>query len=116
MSRLGFLTARAWLDNDGRHVWIAHDCTEGRVTTMLPWPNWHSTGLHVEPSIVCEACGLHVVARLEEPDTDYRCMATWEIDGRWCERMAAHPGTHRNGNVEWGTYRPALPTQQEAGE
>lgn len=99
-----FMTARAWLDNDGQHVWMAHDCTTERVVTMLPWPVWHSTGLAVEPSFSCDTCGIHTHVELGVPDQGYRCMATWEHDGRWCERMADHDGTHRNANVEWGTY------------
>lgn len=99
-----FLTGRAWLDVDNRHVWFAHDCTTERVTTMLPWPNWHSDGLHVQPSLFCEACGFHTNLDLEPPDQDHRCKATFEHDGRWCERIIEHTGTHRAGSVEWGEY------------
>lgn len=103
--RPGFwTTGRAWLDNDGRHVWVAHDCTTERVATMLPFPIWHSTGLAVEPSVSCDACGLHTHLGLGVPDDEYRCMETWEIDGRWCERPKDHPPNHSAGMVDWGTY------------
>lgn len=102
-----FLTGRAWLDDDKRHVWFGHDCTTRRVVTKLPWPNWHSTGLTVEPSIVCNGCGFHSVLDLGVPDDDYRCKATWEFDGRWCERVLDHGGTHGAGMVEWGEYTRA---------
>ena len=55
-----WLNGRCWVDDDGRHVWFAHDCAEGRVATMLPWPTWQvlADG-RVAPSIDCRACGLH---------------------------------------------------------
>lgn len=62
---LGFLTARTWLDEDGIHVWLAHDCDSGRVTTMLPWPVWSANGNDVAPSIHCRICELHYIAKLE---------------------------------------------------
>lgn len=104
--RPGFwLTGTAWLDNDGRHIWFAHDCTTERVATMLPWPVWHSDGHNVVPSISCEACGLHANYFFDRPpDEAYRCMATWEHDGRWCELPKDHPTAHRAGTVEWGEY------------
>lgn len=60
---------RAWqhrpsatLLDDG-HVEIGHDCTDGRVTGILPMPPWRVTQvrpyLAVEPSVNCEACGMH---------------------------------------------------------
>ncbi len=61
-----WMTGRCWVDDDGQHVWFAHDCTEGRVATMLPWPTWQvlPTG-KVEPSLSCEACGLHAFYAVE---------------------------------------------------
>jgi hypothetical protein len=51
---------RCWLDGDGTHVWCAHDCVEGRVITMLPWPTWQALpDSRVLPSFSCGACGVH---------------------------------------------------------
>ena len=94
----------AWLDNDGRHVWAAHLCNGVPVVTMLPWPAWRSTGLRIEPSVSCEACGFHSIMNLGPPIESHRCMETWEYDGRWCERMAGHSGAHRCDLAEWATY------------
>jgi hypothetical protein len=59
--RLGFLSADAWLDSDGYHVWCAHDCAGVRVVSMLPWPTWQSNvERKVCPSFFCEDCGTHV--------------------------------------------------------
>lgn len=58
--------ARVWLDEDGEHVWFAHDCTEGRIKTMLPHPQWQAdpaTG-DVRPSIDCRTCGTHAYFNL----------------------------------------------------
>lgn len=63
--RLGFLRTDAWLDDDGQHVWSAHDCLGERVVTMLPWPNWQGTiGGEVRPSFSCERCGTHAFLHL----------------------------------------------------
>jgi hypothetical protein len=97
-------SGKAWLDADNRHVWVAHDCTTERVATMLPWPNWYSDGLHVTPSVVCDACQFHSQVDLGPPDDAYRCSATFEFDGRWCERVAGHGGAHQAGMVSWGEY------------
>lgn len=59
-----FMHADVWLDEDGYHVWLAHDCVAERVVTMLPYPNWHVVAAQVEPSVSCEACGLHTVGLL----------------------------------------------------
>lgn len=32
------------------------------------------------------------------------CDDRWEHDGRRCEHLAGHTGTHQSGSVEWGTY------------
>lgn len=42
MSDLGFLTDHAWLDEDGIHVWSAHDCLNGE-------PGHHSECAAVSP-------------------------------------------------------------------
>lgn len=65
--RPGFwMTGRAWVDDDGQHVWFAHDCAQERVSTMLPWPTWQVLpDGHVEPSIDCQACGLHARYTIE---------------------------------------------------
>lgn len=69
MSRLAFLTARAWLDEDGKHVWAAHDCTNGRVTAMLPYPPWGvADDRRVEPSFHCHECDTHVFLEIGEGD------------------------------------------------
>lgn len=68
---LGFLTARAWLDADGRHVWLRHDCTHVREQTMLPWPTWRADGFgRVVPSVSCDFCGLHAILVIEDPPLD----------------------------------------------
>ncbi len=108
--RPGFwLTGRGWLDNDGRHVWAAHDCTNERAATMLPFPTWHvtdggPTGRQIEPSVSCEGCGFHSFVEIGTPDDAYRCMETFEYDGSWCERMRDHDGAHQSGLIMWGTY------------
>lgn len=63
MTQLGFLAAEVWLDEDDRHVWLAHDCGEaGHVETMLPDIWKADTSGRVTPSINCGACGLHYFA------------------------------------------------------
>lgn len=54
-----FITARAWLDDDGQHVVAAHDCTAERIVHLLPWPTWQVVGQDVTPSYSCGACGIH---------------------------------------------------------
>ena len=108
VGRLGFLSARAWLDKrnvDGkRHVWLAHDCTEGRDVSMLPWPTWQSDGLRVTPSVSCDGCGLHAFVDIGPPDDDYRCSSTSRVDGRRCEEMDGHGPEHQAGMFMWGVY------------
>jgi len=59
-------TAVTWLDADGAHVWVAHDCTEGRDASMLPWPTWQADREgYVQPSIFCRECGLHTFMRVD---------------------------------------------------
>lgn len=56
-----WVSVRAWLDADDRHVWAAHDCTDGREVTMLPWPTWQALpDGEVRPSFSCDRCGVHV--------------------------------------------------------
>ena len=62
--RIGFLTATAWLDDDGYHVWQRHDCRSEPSESMLPWPTWNAKGKAVEPSLMCDSCGLHVFLTL----------------------------------------------------
>lgn len=59
-----FMHADVWLADDGRHIWLAHDCATERIITMLPYPTWRAVGDRVEPSISCEACGLHTFGLL----------------------------------------------------
>lgn len=70
MSRLGFLMVNAWPDPDGVHVWMAHDCVNGRDISMLPNPPWspNADGDGVTPSIDCTACGTHCLALFGEPE------------------------------------------------
>lgn len=59
MSKLSFLSASAWLDDDGLHVWSLHRCfNEEWQLTMLPYPTWRCRDGIVMPSIQC-ACGYH---------------------------------------------------------
>jgi len=62
-----FLEGRAWLDDDGKHIWFAHDCKTKRETSMLPYPTWQagSDGF-VTPSIVCNECGFHSIQPISE--------------------------------------------------
>jgi ferredoxin-like protein FixX len=55
------MAAKAWLDEDGQHIWLQHDCKSKRDTSMLPYPTWQATddGKKVQPSINCMDCGLH---------------------------------------------------------
>lgn len=51
---IGTLSARAWLDDDGKHVWVAHSCSGNQEETMLPYPTWSAPdGLNVAPSFCC---------------------------------------------------------------
>lgn len=68
MSRLAFLTATCWLDEDGLHVWTAHDCGGRRNTTMLPYPTWSAVGNQVTPSIHCLDCEAHYMGTITEPE------------------------------------------------
>ena len=53
-------STRAWLDSDGRHVWVAHDCAGVRESHMLPWPVWQALpDGRVDPSYSCSKCGVH---------------------------------------------------------
>lgn len=61
---------RAWLDADGRHVWVAHNCPDERVETMLP-TIWKADALgNVTPSFHCTRCGLHYFATLAVERSD----------------------------------------------
>lgn len=51
--------ARAWLDADGQHVVMAHDCATTREVYTLPWPTWQALDGGVSPSVSCAGCGLH---------------------------------------------------------
>lgn len=61
-----FLNARAWLDEDGYHVWFSHDCLGGRDESKMPYPKWHAENGKVVPSFNCSRCGCHVFLDLEE--------------------------------------------------
>lgn len=69
-----FLSGNAWLDDDGDHVWSAHDCTDRRDIHMLEWPTWQvadRTAVRpvVTPSYQCDDCGFHAVLWLGAPET-----------------------------------------------
>ena len=53
--------ADAWMDEDGEHVWIAHNCNGDGVihkaTNGIWRPNAERT--KVEPSYNCDRCGCH---------------------------------------------------------
>lgn len=68
MTRLGFLTANAWPDEDGVHVWVAHDCVAGRDVSMLPNFAWRPGDGQAEPSFSCDACGIHCFVPYGEPE------------------------------------------------
>lgn len=56
-----FLTGNAWLDEDGEHVWIAHDCVDHREIHKATNLHWRAVGDHVEPSYQCVLCGFHAI-------------------------------------------------------
>jgi hypothetical protein len=62
-----WMTLKAWLDEDGVHVWFQHDCTDGRVTNMAAHPRWEAKGGRVTPSFNCSKCGLHDFVELSDP-------------------------------------------------
>lgn len=63
--RLGFLSADAWLDEDGYHVWVAHDCKGERLITMLPWPVWQANDAReITPSFSCKRCATHAFLKV----------------------------------------------------
>lgn len=60
------LSYAAWLDDDGEHVWLSHECAEGFVTFMLP-NTWRVVGKDkIEPSFTCDDCGAHEFLELGE--------------------------------------------------
>ncbi len=75
MSDVGFLTARVWLDDDGEHIWLLHECIDGEQITMLPHPPWRAVGERVEPSISCDKCNLHMFGYLGPLPTDQQLNA-----------------------------------------
>jgi hypothetical protein len=54
-----FLSTRAWVDRDGVHAVLAHDCRETREVHVLRWPTWQVVDNAVSPSYSCDGCGLH---------------------------------------------------------
>lgn len=61
---------RCWLDDDGEHVWQAHNCVSARTYSMLPLgtapDRWHAKpDGAVVPSIKCATCGMHEHGKLE---------------------------------------------------
>lgn len=70
-----FLSARAWVDEDGKHAIVAHDCRDGRDVHILRWPTWQVVEgsvypQEVSPSFDCAECGLHTflpINATEEP-------------------------------------------------
>lgn len=52
---------KAWMDDDGKHVWCSHTCGDKEVTFMMPHPHWKASedGKTVVPSFVCLACQFH---------------------------------------------------------
>jgi hypothetical protein len=69
------LPGKAWLDEDGRHVWWEHLCSaaKGTVRYMLPWPHWQAINGAMSPSVVCEVpgCGHHSIPLIQEPPADW---------------------------------------------
>lgn len=67
-----WVTARAWLDDDGYHIWMAHDCFRGREAFMLPYPTWkmNEDGKTASPSFHCTLCNCHTTGTIElgEPE------------------------------------------------
>jgi hypothetical protein len=55
-----------WLDDDGQHVWLRHRCLNQVDTSMLRYPAWRAVNGQVQPSIVCNDCGLHVFTAIGE--------------------------------------------------
>jgi hypothetical protein len=62
-----WVSGRAWLDDDGKHVWTAH-IHHGEVqTVMMPWPQWRANGHIITPSVHCTDCGFHAFPFITEP-------------------------------------------------
>jgi hypothetical protein len=59
-----WLSVRSWLDEDGYHVVMAHDCRETREVHVLPWPTWQAHDGQVTPSFSCDGCGVHTLAQI----------------------------------------------------
>ena len=61
------ISTRAWLDDDGYHVWISHPCVKGQSTHKLPWPQWQAMEGKLRPSFVCgvSGCGCHATPKIE---------------------------------------------------
>lgn len=69
-----FLSTRTWLDTeDGKHVWVAHDCALERRTHILRWPTWQVVNVYeVSPSFSCDDCGLHTFLRIDATEIPTR--------------------------------------------
>jgi len=75
------LPGKAWMDEDGRHVWFEHQCVDGMHRSMLPYPKWHSDGgggipggtPAVTPSIHCTVpgCDFHSHPLIGQPPADW---------------------------------------------
>lgn len=60
------IATRAWLDDDGRHVWISHPCVTRQSMHKLPWPQWQAVDGKLKPSFVCLVpdCGCHATPEI----------------------------------------------------
>ena len=60
-----FRSVRAWVDEDGQHAVVAHDCKSTREVHPLRWPTWQVVGDEVKPSFSCGTCGLHAFVLID---------------------------------------------------
>lgn len=75
---------RAWIDEDGKHIWFLHQCADGEIHyDMLPWPHWQNNKQRpafVTPSIVCtiQGCNFHSIPEITDPPPDWKPRLTLE--------------------------------------
>lgn len=77
-----FHSARAWLDRDGIHVVMAHDCTDVRKVHTLRWPTWQALDGAVSPSFSCDDCGLHAFVPIGWTEVSTAAMRSPTVSGR----------------------------------
>ena len=93
----------AWLDPDGEHVWVEHECADGWKQHMLPHPQW-SSDQHgtVTPSYHCGACDFHQNLRVD-PRSAGSVWCQSRMPPHDCGEQRDHNGRHRcTCGQQWG--------------